>query len=128
MVDPGISARNGIRDRVTQRADTQHAAALSHDCMAFGPGASVEDFGGRRPVAVEPFNGLAFVVGTRIAAGSEYDADGGPWIPDRRHLIQTTVHRRETQCPQIALESVHDRLGFRVTESAVVLDLSLIHI
>src|SRR6185369_12729543 len=116
--DGGVGIALGVPHVVPQRGDAKHAPAAGHD-LAVG-----NRSGGMKHLAlvarlIETGDDIAAARVAGIAGGGEDDAERDSPVPLRVDPVERAVDSVLEEIDQVRFEPHHDRLGFRVSQTAV---------
>ena len=112
-VDALIGFVDGSADIFGCSNDAENASAVRDDPAVFFSGAGMEDMRAEGLRLLEAINREAFLVGFRVAAGGDDDADCCPIAPFDVLFVEGAVGAGEHDVDEIALEERQDdlRLG-----------------
>ena len=118
----GIGFGAGFVMGSAQSCHAQHAAAGCYNCIIiceFSPGMKHDHI---RIHVIKSRDRLSLLIASRIAAGSQNDADRLVVFPFQLYIGKTVFRHCQKDFRQIAFQSGQNRLGLRIAESVIELD------
>src|SRR5699024_11120525 len=105
--------------RVAQGTNAQHATAAGDDVAVVYVGTRVKDVHVVINRLRQAADDAAFCITAGVAVGSHDHTERGLWFPACLDLVEATSQGRVHQFHQVAVQSHHDGLGFRVAKTDV---------